>query len=168
MNVVVVDHRPEWAEHFRLEQERLSTVFTEVDARIEHIGSTSVPGLPAKPIIDICVGLTDLRHAEDRIGALESLGYEYVPEYEALLPDRRYFRRPGRRPRTHHVHCCVWGGPIWTRHLLFRDYLRSEPRVAGEYGALKRLLVGRHSDDRTAYTEAKDPFITRVLERASR
>jgi len=166
-SVVVVDYRVQWVDLFEAERDRLATVFRAVDVHIEHIGSTSIPGLAAKPIIDICVGLDDLRHAEDRIGLLESQGYQYVPEYEVVIPDRRYFRRPAERPRTHHVHCCVKGDSIWTRHLLFRDYLKLHPEVAGEYGRLKRELAERHRDDRPAYTEAKDPFVTRVLEQAS-
>jgi GrpB-like predicted nucleotidyltransferase (UPF0157 family) len=164
----VVEHDPEWAETFSAEKVRLEAVFADIDAKIEHVGSTSVPGLSAKPIIDICVGIPRLADAEARVDDMASLGYEYVPEFEAEIPDRRYFRRPHARPRSHHVHCCVLGDPIWTRHLLFRDYLRKHPEAATEYAALKRTLADRHRNDRPAYTEAKAPFITRILKQASR
>jgi len=163
---LVVDHQPEWIDRFREERARLAEVFAGVPVTIEHVGSTAVLGLAAKPIVDICVGLESLEHAEARVRALATLGYEYVPEYEAVVPDRRYFRRPVRRPRTHHVHCVVRGGEFWERHLRFRDHLRKDPATAAEYGALKKKLAARFAHDRPAYTEGKTPFIERVLEEA--
>lgn len=132
---------------------------------IEHVGSTAVPGLAAKPIIDIMVGLSGLAQAEARVDALEVLGYEYVPEYEDELPDRRYFRRPATRPRTHHLHCVERGSDFWTRHLAFRDRLREDGRVARAYGKLKVRLAEVHRTDGPAYTAAKSPFIEGVLSR---
>src|SRR5688572_7678262 len=104
---VVVPYRPEWPELFAREAERLERIFAGTGASIEHIGSTSVPGLGAKPVIDIMIGVASLTDAESRANALADAGYEYVPEYEAQLPDRRYFRKPFQRPRTHHLHVVV-------------------------------------------------------------
>lgn len=163
----VVGHDPACAETFSTEKARLAPVFADTTVKIEHVGSTSVPGLAAKPIIDICVGLPRLADAEARVDAIALLGYQYVPEFEADIPHRRYFRRPHARPRSHHVHCCVFGDSTWARHLLFRDYLRGHPDVANEYAALKQALADRHRNERLAYTEAKDPFITRILEQVS-
>lgn len=155
-----------WASDFERERERLREVFARTGARIEHVGSTAVPGLCAKPIIDIAVGVSDLAVAEERVEAMAAIGYQYVPEYEVEIPDRRYFRRPVTKPRTHHVHVCVHGGSIWTRHLAFRDWLREHPDARDAYAALKRTLYARHSDDRPAYTEAKGPFIESILTKA--
>lgn len=145
---------------------RLADVFRDVEVAIAHVGSTSVPGLCAKPIIDICVGVPELSVAEDRVESMAGLGYQYVPEYEVEIPDRRYFRRPHGRPRTHHVHACCLNGEIWNCHLSFRDWLRSHPSDRDAYASLKRDLYARHMHDRPAYTEAKGPFIQSILERA--
>jgi GrpB-like predicted nucleotidyltransferase (UPF0157 family) len=110
-SVEVVPWRREWTRMFEVERGRLATVFDGTRHMIEHIGSTSVDGLAAKPIIDVLVGVERLEEVETRITALEGLGYEYVPEYESEIPDRRYFRRPRVRPRTFHVHCVKRGGP---------------------------------------------------------
>jgi len=159
-------YRPEWVRDFEEERARLIRVFPEW-AVVEHIGSISVPRMVAKPIIDICVGLSALAEAEARIRSLEAIGYEYVPQYEDEIPDRRYFRRPSVPPRTHHLHCVVRGGPIWNNHLLFRNYLRSHADAAAEYAALKQRLAVEHAGDRPAYTEAKGPFIVGVLKKAA-
>lgn len=162
----LVEWSEQWSAVFTEERARLHEVFVGTGARIEHVGSTSVPGLCAKPIIDICIGVATLSVAEERIDAMTDLGYEYVPEYEAEIPDRRYFRRPHTKPRTHHVHACVLDGPIWERHLAFRDWLRDHADDREAYAELKRMLYARHSADRPAYTEAKGPFIQSILEKA--
>lgn len=141
----------------------MERAFHGAHATIEHVGSTSVTGLAAKPIIDVTVGLVSLDVAERRIPALEAIGYRYVPEYERELPDRRYFRRPANHPRTHHLHCVIEGGAFWNRHLAFRDRLRADSRAAGAYGALKLELAERHGTDRRGYAEAKSPFIEAIL-----
>ncbi len=94
-------------------------------------------------------------------------GYHYVPEYEDDLPNRRYFRKPTFRPRTHHLHCVVFGGDFWAAHIAFRDHLRAHPPRALEYGRLKRELARLHGSDKRAYTEAKSPFIEAMLADAS-
>ena len=159
----IVPYRPEWVDRFAEARDELLEVFAGVDARIEHIGSTSVRGLAAKPIIDICVGLGDLAEAEARVDDMLRFGYHYVPQYEEQIPDRRYFRKPTGHPRTHHVHCLRVDGEEWARHLRFRDMLRESPELTAEYGALKTELAMTHAGNRPAYTEAKSPFIRRVL-----
>ena len=165
--VTVVPYDPEWPRRFERERALIARALHGSDASIEHIGSTAVPELGAKPIIDILVGVSALSVVESRIPDLEAEGYEYVPKYEAQIPDRRYFRKPIVRPRTHHLHCVVRDGAIWRRHLLFRDYLRAHPEAAAEYLELKQRLASRHRADRTAYTEAKSSFIESLLEKAS-
>lgn len=131
---------------------------------IEHVGSTAVPGLVAKPIIDIMGGVRALPDADLLIPAFCGIGYEYVPEYEVQLPERRYFRKG--QPVTHHLHVVVTRGPFWTDHVLFRDLLRSDPAEARRYADVKRDLARRYRNERAAYTEAKAPFITAALARA--
>ena len=96
MTVEVLPYDPDWVHTFETERAGLASVFAGVDAQIEHVGSTSVPGAWAKPIIDISIGCDSLFPFEERIGDLEALGYEYVPEYEQQIPDRRYFRKPAK------------------------------------------------------------------------
>jgi GrpB-like predicted nucleotidyltransferase (UPF0157 family) len=128
---------------------------------IEHIGSTSVPDLCAKPIVDILVGLRELELTDEQIAAMTELGYEYLGEYG--LPGRLFFRKGD--PRTHNVHVVKHGGEHWERQLVFRDALRSDPEERRRYDAFKRRLAAEgHS--REAYTELKTPFIRAVEARA--
>lgn len=163
-SVVIVPYDRDWPHRFERERNVLRQVFRGTDAVIEHVGSTAVPGLGAKPIIDIMVGVPALQEVEVRIPGLESRGYEYVPKYEAQLPERRYFVKPRSRPRTHHLHCVVRGGEFWCRHLAFRDHLRSHPKSAAEYVELKQRLASRHRTDRVAYTEGKSAFVDSILD----
>lgn len=162
---MVVPYDPAWPASYEEERRRLARVFP--DAAIEHVGSTAVLGLGGKPILDIMVGVLDLREVEERIRAVEGLGYRYVPEYEASLPGRRYFRKPRARPSTHHLHCVSRESAFWERHLRFRDHLRSNPGDARRYEALKRRLAAVHGSDRVGYTEAKGRFIEEVLRRSA-
>jgi GrpB-like predicted nucleotidyltransferase (UPF0157 family) len=164
--VTVVPYDPAWPGRFDEERRALAAVFVGSDAVIEHIGSTAVPGLGAKPVIDIMVGVPVLVAVDDRIPALEAAGYEYVQEYEQQLPDRRYFRKPRLGPRAFHVHCVVRGSDFWNLHLAFRDRLRAHPELAAAYDSLKRELALRVS--KGEYTEAKSPFIEGVLAAAMR
>ncbi len=127
------------------------------------MGSTSVPGLIAKPVIDICIGLQEPPPpGEAIIVALADLGYEHRGEHG--IPGRHFFRKGA--PRSHHLHVVLHGNDFWVRHLLFRDYLRAHPDEAEAYADLKRLLAIRHAGDREMYTDSKGPFIAGVLERA--
>jgi len=164
--VTIVPYDPNWPRRFDKERSVLAAVFAGSDAVIEHVGSTAVPGLGAKPVIDILVGVPILLEVEDRIPALEAAGYEHVHEYDEQLPDRRYFRKPRVVPRAFHVHCVVTGSDFWIRHLAFRDHLRAHPESAAAYYKLKRELAMRVS--KAAYTEAKSPFIESVLASAMR
>jgi GrpB-like predicted nucleotidyltransferase (UPF0157 family) len=164
-SVVIVAYDPDWPRRFVEERQRLEAVFAGLEAVVEHVGSTAVPGLGAKPVIDVMVGLRALADVEARIPELEAAGYEYVREYQAQLPERRYFRKPRRGPRAFHVHCVIEGGDFWIRHLAFRDYLRAHPESAAAYDALKRDLAMRFP--KSEYTDAKTPFIERVLASAT-
>jgi GrpB-like predicted nucleotidyltransferase (UPF0157 family) len=164
--VELAAYSPEWPLRFAAEQSALAAIFPAPAFRIEHIGSTSVPGLAAKPIIDILLGATALAQIEMRIPAIAAHGYRYRPELETVLPQRRYFVKPADSPRQFHLHAVELASAFWSDHLLFRDALRAIPCIAKDYGALKSELAARHRDDRDAYTDAKAPFIRSVIERA--
>jgi GrpB-like predicted nucleotidyltransferase (UPF0157 family) len=152
-----------WPEVFCAVRSELLAVFADANVCIEHIGSTSVPGLSAKPVIDVLLGARSLTDIETRIPALAEAGYAYRPHYEQQIPDRRYFVKASPDALRIHLHAVEMGAPIWRAHLGFRDALRSCPTLSAEYEALKLQLAAEHAYDKTGYTEAKAPFITRVL-----
>lgn len=163
--VMIVDYDPQWPILYEEEKARILGVIGHKVVAIEHIGSTAVPGLGAKPIIDIMVAVRHLSEAEQCIEPLQSVGYEYVPEHEDFIPERRYFRKG--HPETHrHLHIVEPTSDFWERHLFFRDYLRAHPKVARQYYELKRQLATKSGSDRQTYTDAKTPFIESVITRA--
>jgi GrpB-like predicted nucleotidyltransferase (UPF0157 family) len=161
--IVVVPHSPAWTGRFRSESQLLHVALSEVKPAIEHIGSTAVPGLAAKPIIDMLIGVESLSAFESHATRLAVFGYQYIPEYERALPDRRFFKRVVNGVRTHHVHVVEKNGVYWKRYLKFRDSLRDDGWIASRYAELKRRLAARHSFDRDAYTNGKTGFIEAVL-----
>jgi GrpB-like predicted nucleotidyltransferase (UPF0157 family) len=159
--VVVVEYDPWWPARFDEEKSRIEEVLGSRAIAIEHVGSTAVPGLGAKPIIDIMVGVPDLGGAfAGCSAALQGIGYLYVPR---RLPDRHFFHRGPWGARTHHLHLTEFGGAMWERYLLFRDYLRTHPDVARQYFEFKRQVAARPNIDRPAYNAAKRPFIDGVI-----
>ncbi len=162
----IVAYDPDWPARFETERKRVLALFAPGGAVLEHVGSTAVPGLAAKPIVDMMLGVERLAEVEARIPALEALGYEYVAQHEVRFPERRFLARPRSGPRTHHLHAVERGSGFWRRHLGFRDLLRADPRTARAYEDLKRGLARQHAEDREAYTEAKTDFIEAALERA--
>ena len=165
--VVVVPYDEAWPSLFKEERTRIERAIGPWVEEIEHVGSTAVPGLAAKPVIDIMVGVKSLDDTPILVERLEAIGYEYVPELERQMPQRRYFRKLRRGRRTHQIHLVERSdAAFWDRHILFRDYLRRHPMVAEEYARLKHELSDRFRDDRTAYTEAKTAFIREVVRRA--
>ncbi len=163
MDVLTVELReydPTWADWFEAERQLLAPVFGDRAVAIEHIGSTSVPGLSAKPIVDVLVGLRELALSEEEIETIRALGYEYMGEHG--LPGRLFFRK---EPRTHHVHVVEHGGEHWERQLLFRDTLRSDAEERQRYDAFKRRLAAE-GHPREAYTELKTPLIREIEARA--
>ena len=160
--VVIEAYDPRWPRMFEKERSRILAALGSHRIAVEHVGSTAVPGLAAKPIIDILAGVTDFDDAARCIPSLETLGYEYLPERELETPDRKFLARPRTRPRTHHVHMAAVGSDFWIRHLAFRDYLRTHADAASEYEALKRALAAKFREDREAYTEGKTEFVRRI------
>ena len=161
--IVVVPYNANWPVRFRIESQLLHVALADVKPVIEHIGSTSIPGLAAKPVIDMLVGVPSLDEFEPHADQLALYGYEYIPEYERALPDRRFFKRVIRGVRTHHVHVVQLDGLYWKRYLKFRNNLRADAWLAARYAELKRRLAGRFRYDRDAYTNGKSGFVEAVL-----
>lgn len=157
---------PRWPGAFAAEKARLEAALAPYILAVEHIGSTAVPGLAAKATVDIMAGLYRLADAHRCIPRMKALGYEYVPEFEKDIPERRYFRMraPGEAEAEDlfHVHMVEVGSDFWERDLLFRDHLRAHPEVAREYELLKHELARRHGEDRNAYTDAKAAFVRKA------
>jgi GrpB-like predicted nucleotidyltransferase (UPF0157 family) len=167
--IVVTDYNPAWPAMFEQERAKLVTALGPLIVAIEHVGSTAVPGLAAKPIIDLLVGVRSLDDARSScIEALQALGYTYMPEYEAWLPDELFFRKGVAGPWTHHVHLMQPSNPGWDRRLVFRDYLRAHPDVADAYMDLKRRLAAAFNDDIAAYRNGKDAFVQDAMAKARR
>jgi len=150
----------------QIERELLLEALGQVEACIEHIGSTAVPGLAAREIIDIMIGLRDFAEADDLVPKIVTLGYTYVPEYEDVMPYRRFFRKIQSGRDTNHIHMVEMGKPFWQRHLSFRDYLRHNPEVVAKYALLKKELAQHDWKDSNDYVEAKTRFIKKVEQEA--
>ncbi len=152
-----------WAKRFEAERLQLATVLgDEVD--VQHIGSTSVPGLQAKPILDIGVGVKDFDAAFALVRPLEALGYTFRGEQS--IPRRHYFVKGPDDNRTHHLHMLERTNPEWRNLLFFRDYLRARPEALEQYQNLKAQLAEQFPKDREAYTNSKRLFIQDILSRA--
>lgn len=166
--IVIVEYDPRWPVLFEEERARLRAITGPLLVAIEHVGSTAVPGLAANPIIDVMGGVRDLGEVTRYVPNLEGIGYEYVPQYEVFIPERRYFRKPrtGQSPRTHHLHIVELTSTFWRRQLLFRDYLRTHSVTLREYADLKKRLAAEYGDDGRGYTDAKGPFIESIVSRA--
>jgi GrpB-like predicted nucleotidyltransferase (UPF0157 family) len=162
--VDIVPYNPAWPARFEAESAVLRRALAQwLRGPIEHIGSTAIPGLAAKDVVDIMAGVASLDASRPAIEAAEALGYCYAP-YQADV--EHWFCKPSFAHRTHHLHLIPLNAPQWRRPLAFRDYLRAHPAVAAEYEALKRALAAAHRLDREAYTQAKAPFIDRVTDLA--
>ena len=166
MKVTIVEYHPGWREMFEDERRILQKALGEIPARIEHIGSTAVAGLAAKPIIDLMVGLKDFSIADNVVPKIEAVGYEYIRKYEDVMPFRRFFIKGQDGIRTHQIHMVGTGGEFWERHILFRDYLRQNPCVAEQYASLKKELAAREWEDVNEYADAKTEFIKGIENKA--
>lgn len=156
-HVRVVDYDPAWERAYREEAKRIQDVLGDNCVEIYHIGSTAVPGLAAKPILDILPVVRSLAAADGAAGAFEALGYEYLGEFG--IPGRRYLRRGGDE-RTHQVHIFAAGDEDnIRRHLAFRDYMRAHPEEREAYARLKKALAARFPYDIGAYCDGKEAFV---------
>lgn len=161
--VQVVPYDERWPARFEQEREVLQAAIGEhAPGGIHHVGSTAVPGLDAKPVIDILVGVESLAAGRACFAALSELSYQYAPY---RTEEMHWFCKPSPARRTHHLHLVPVGTPRFEAELAFRDLLRADPATRAEYAALKHALAERFRGDREAYTEAKASFI---LERVRR
>ncbi|HYO63777.1 MAG TPA: GrpB family protein [Pyrinomonadaceae bacterium] len=165
--VEVVPHDPRWRDAFEAEAGRVAAALGENVVAVHHVGSTSIPGIHAKPVIDLLVEVGDINKVDEHGPAMESLGYEVKGEYG--IPGRRYFRRDNQEgTRTHHVHAFEAGSAEAERHLAFRDYMIAHPEDARRYSELKRRLAEQHPQNMDAYMDGKDGFIKEIDRRAAR
>jgi GrpB-like predicted nucleotidyltransferase (UPF0157 family) len=166
-SIVVSDYDPAWPAMFEHERTSLRAALGPFVLTIEHIGSTAVPGLAAKPIIDLQVSVHCLAEAQSRcVELLRALGYAYLPQYEAWLPGELFFRKAPAGPWTHHLHILQGDDPRWQDRLLFRDYLRNHSEAAATYAKLKRDLAAAFDDDISGYRNAKDAFVAATMAQA--
>lgn len=168
MKIVIVPYNPIWPQIFELEKACLNEALGDHALSIQHMGSTSVPGLGAKPIIDMMIAVRSLVEADQFcIQPIVSLGYEYVKEFEQETPMRRYFRKDNAQgARTHHIHMVVINSDWWVNHLLFRDYLRANAETRRAYEAHKRQLAELEWKSGSDYANAKTDFILKTMEEA--
>lgn len=163
--ILVAPYDTHWPELFRSLAQPLRAALGPVALRIDHIGSTSVPGLAAKPVIDLQVSVAALEPTAPFRLPLERLGWHFRADNDDLT--KRYFREPSGSGRTH-LHVRRAGSFSEQSALLLRDFLRATPSRAAAYGALKLSLASLHTHDRSAYTEAKSPFLWETLQLADR
>lgn len=159
--IIIEDYSPLWPERFETLCSKISSVLDGQAAAIEHVGSTSVPGLAAKPVIDIDVRLRSDADLTLAIARLATLGYEHRGDLG--VAGREAFRAP-RGDFPHHLYLCSASCREFVRHIAFRDYLRTHPKDAHDYANLKRNLAGKFGADRDAYTKGKSVFVGRILQ----
>ena len=166
--VRLLPYQPGWVGLFEAEAQRLRDALGGRIGTIVHVGSTAIPGMPAKPIIDIAASVESLAEAEGLIPDLARLGYEWGERDMQDVPDRRYFvrRTADGQASTHHLSLGEPASDFWVRTLAFRDYLRTHPEAAAEYAELKRDLARRFRTDRGAYVDGKGAFVKRICELA--
>ena len=160
--VRVVEYDARWPALFAAEERRIRD-HCRLALRLEHVGGTSIPGMCAKPVLDVAAGRPHETTTQDCVAVLTRLGYEH--RGERGVPGREFFRRG--RPRAYHLHLVEAGGPLWHEYLAFRDYLRAHAEAALRFAEVKRALAARFPRDREAYTNAKSPHVQEILRLAT-
>lgn len=164
MKVRLTEYNENWVRMFEEEAHQLRGIFGDQIIKFEHFGSTSVPGLKVKPVIDMMCIVNSIVNIDNFNEQMRSLGYEVAGEWG--IPGRRLFRKGGEN-RTHHIHVYQIDNPQIQRHLVFRDYLRAHPEEVKQYGQLKEELAQR-CDDTSFYSTSKKPFVQEMEQRALR
>jgi GrpB-like predicted nucleotidyltransferase (UPF0157 family) len=154
----------EWARLFEIEKQLLLKMFENRIIAIEHVGSTAIPGVPAKPLIDMDAAVSSLsdEHIKEFVAPLQKLGYHYMHKF----PDRHFFAKGPEELRTHHLNLVELNNDEWRNSILFRDYMRLNKSACEEYATLKEKLAKQFSEDRASYTKAKEEFIQKIIELA--
>ena len=164
MPVVIVDYNPQWPAFYGSETKLIRRVLGGRILATEHIGSTAVPDLGGKNIVDMMAGVSSLEEAKRCLAPLESIGYtEVIPQVDNA--DWYYCLEKSQQALGYHLHLVRFGSGYWKKHVIFRDFLRKNPEVAQEYYALKKELAAKYGTDRLGYTEAKTAFIESVVTR---
>lgn len=161
--VQVVTYNSAWPQLFAKEKQSLLAALGNIIHAIEHVGSTSVPGLSAKPIIDMIASVDSLEVYKELAKPLELLGYEFMPE--RVFSDRVFFPKGPRENRTHHLSLVLKDSPGWHDPIRFRDYLIANPIVREEYQKLKLELADKYPNDRASYTKAKEATIQGIMDK---
>jgi GrpB-like predicted nucleotidyltransferase (UPF0157 family) len=159
--VILEEYDSSWPEKFEEEKEHLKGIAGKwLYGSIEHVGSTAIPGMVAKPVIDVMFGVKSLNESKPAIETLINSGYKYWPYKSEVM---HWFCKPSDAFRTHHLHLIPYESPLWKERIKFRDILRSNYKVAKEYLTLKEDLASKYKNDREAYTDLKWPFIQQTL-----
>jgi GrpB-like predicted nucleotidyltransferase (UPF0157 family) len=161
--VGIVSYNPNWKEIYKEESKKIKNVLSDIIVDIHHIGSTAIPGIKAKPVIDILVEVKDIEAVDRYNNKMEELGYEVMGEYG--IPKRRFFRKGGNN-RTHHIHIFQVGNEEIERHINFKEYLIAHPDKAREYSKLKEKLTNKYTYDVENYTNGKSDFIKEIDRKA--
>lgn len=160
LKIILEEYNPDWKTLFEAEKLKLEKALAGTKISVEHIGSTSVDGLGAKPIIDILLGIPEFSLADTLIEPIKSSGYNYIAEYNKIIPDRRFFKK-----EKIHLHLVEKNTTIWKRHIAFRDHLRENKNTKEEYYLLKKKLSEKDWKDGNEYAAAKTEFIRGVEEK---
>jgi GrpB-like predicted nucleotidyltransferase (UPF0157 family) len=163
--IILVDYDPNWPTLFNELRDRVAAVLGDLAMVIEHVGSTSIPGCSAKPIIDMDVVIASRADLSPTIALLATLGY--VHQGDLGIAGREAFAAPANTP-PHHLYVCDTQNEQYRRHILFRDYLRAHPEEVQAYNALKQRLAQQFWYDRDAYARGKDEFVATILQRAAK
>jgi GrpB-like predicted nucleotidyltransferase (UPF0157 family) len=156
--IEVVPNDPMWRNAFETEKRHVGSALGENVVAIHHIGSTAIPNIYAKPVVDLLVEVGNITEVDGRSSEMESLGYEVMGEFG--IPRRRYFRKDNEKGiRTHQIHAFETGSAEIERHIAFRDYMIAHPEEAQRYSELKRKLAEKHSQSMDEYMDGKDEFI---------
>ena len=161
--IVIVDYDPNWPGLFKILRAQIGRALGGLATAIEHVGSTAVSGLAAKPVIDIDVSLSSADGLREAVERLAPLGYQHKGDLG--IAGREAFSQPSGQP-AHHLYVCIPDSREYVRHIAFRDYLRTHPESTTAYGELRRRLAGQFSHDREKYGSGKDKFVNDVLGRA--
>lgn len=164
--VRIEEYNPEWKEEFLKEEALLRKELHDFEIDIQHVGSTSIVGCYAKPIIDIAIGVKSLEYGEFLIPSLCKIGYTY--DGDGKIPGRHFFKKKNGEFSTHYIHVEPVNGRLWMNHIFFRDYLSKHPQIVIEYSNLKKRLELDYCQNRDSYAAEKNPFIERIIKAAER
>ena len=162
--VEICAYDPEWAQEFLKEKAFLEEILKGYKVLIEHVGSTSLVNCPAKPIIDVAIGIESFEYGNQLVPIL--CNHSYIYKGDDGIPGRHYFKKQRDNVTTHHIHMSKIGSTVWNNQILFRDYMREYPDKLAEYIKLKQYLASLYPEDRALYSKGKNEFITSIIEDA--